>query len=76
MRERLVQLVARELGNGITWIAGLAGFQELSTSDPDVQALVLSAAGVVVGLAFKVWDLVIHKAETGGVMTPAGQRKG
>lgn len=73
MTNRLAQLFARYLASALTALAGALG---LSADAGDTQSLALALATAVVAIVLYLIDLLIHKAETGGVTKPAGTSKG
>ena len=72
MKSRLTQLLARFVAMALTAIAGVFGV-DVAQGDTDSLAVALSAAVVAIVLYFA--DLLMHKAETGGITKPAGTRK-
>lgn len=77
MRKRITQLLARLIGMGAAAVAALLLGRELDAEQASTLTSLTGeiAAGLVAAGAFAV-DLLIHRAETGGVVTPAGTAKG
>ena len=74
MKARIVQLIARVIALAALGVAGwLSASGEV---DPETQQSVVeissAAAGLVVAFGAVLVDLLIHRAETGGVTKPAG----
>ncbi|MFI4861817.1 MAG: hypothetical protein ACIAXF_14185 [Phycisphaerales bacterium JB063] len=70
MKSRITQLIAKPIAIGLSAVAGGLG----ATGD-DTTDLAWALAAAVVAIGAWLLDLLIHKAETGGVTKPAGGGK-
>lgn len=70
MKSRLTQLLAKPIAIGLGAVAGWLG-----ASGDDTTDLALALAAAIVSILAWAVDLLIHKAETGGVTKRAGGAK-
>lgn len=72
MQSRIQQLVLRYLSIGAAFAAAYFGIGVDTSAIMEMTAPIIAALIAVVANAM---DLLIHKAETGSVVAPAGQAK-
>lgn len=72
MTARLTQLLARYVAAALTAVAGALGLQAESG---ETDSLSLALASAIVAAVLYLFDLMIHKAATGGITKPAGTSK-
>ena len=72
MSKRLTQLLSRYIGLGLVAVATFLAGEDVAVDQVAPHASAIAAA--LVGVGMQGVDLLIHRAETGGVTKPAGEK--
>lgn len=72
MKNRLTQLLARYIGLALATVAAWLGAEAEAASIAEMAGTIASG---LVAFVLLLFDQLVHRAETGGVLKPAGTRK-